>query len=131
MSDLKPCPFCGGPAHKYTIVSPFAGGATYHEIACFDCCASTDKCLTSAGAEERWNRRIESCTKEDGIMKNKKNSTGLSLLDLLAVAFIVLKLTHVIDWSWWWVLAPIWGVVLFAALVGILDSIKIKKGRQR
>jgi hypothetical protein len=22
--------------------------------------------------------------------------------------FIGLKLTHTIDWSWWWVLSPIW-----------------------
>ena len=28
---------------------------------------------------------------------------------LLGVAFIVLELVGVIDWSWWWVLAPIWG----------------------
>lgn len=28
---------------------------------------------------------------------------------LLGVAFIVLGLVGVIDWSWWWVLAPIWG----------------------
>jgi len=27
---------------------------------------------------------------------------------LLLVAFIVLKLTHVINWSWVWVLAPLW-----------------------
>ena len=27
---------------------------------------------------------------------------------LLAIAFIVLKLTDVIDWSWLWVLSPIW-----------------------
>lgn len=27
---------------------------------------------------------------------------------LLTVAFIVLKLTGFIDWSWLWVLAPIW-----------------------
>jgi hypothetical protein len=24
------------------------------------------------------------------------------------VTFIVLKLTGVIDWSWWWVVSPIW-----------------------
>jgi hypothetical protein len=27
---------------------------------------------------------------------------------LLAVAFIVLKLTKVINWSWIWVLCPLW-----------------------
>jgi len=26
--------------------------------------------------------------------------------------FMVLKLCHVIDWSWWWVTAPLWGVLL-------------------
>lgn len=26
---------------------------------------------------------------------------------LLTVAFIVLKLTNSVDWSWWWILAPI------------------------
>lgn len=27
---------------------------------------------------------------------------------LLLVLFIGLKLGHVIDWSWWWVFAPLW-----------------------
>lgn len=35
-------------------------------------------------------------------------SGGISFLGLLQVAFIVLKLINTIDWSWWWVLAPIW-----------------------
>ena len=36
------------------------------------------------------------------------NSGGIGFLGLLAIVFIVLKLTDYIDWSWWWVLAPIW-----------------------
>lgn len=36
------------------------------------------------------------------------SSKGLGLCDVLAVVFIVLKLIGVIDWSWWWVLAPVW-----------------------
>jgi hypothetical protein len=35
-------------------------------------------------------------------------SGGVGFAGLLAVAFIVLKLTGVIAWSWWWVLAPLW-----------------------
>lgn len=31
-----------------------------------------------------------------------------SILGLLGVTFVVLKLLHVIEWSWWWVLAPFW-----------------------
>lgn len=35
-------------------------------------------------------------------------SGGISFLGLLQLAFIVLKLTNTIDWSWWWVLSPVW-----------------------
>ena len=33
---------------------------------------------------------------------------GASSLSLLQIAFIVLKLTNVIAWSWLWVLSPFW-----------------------
>lgn len=34
---------------------------------------------------------------------------GIGILGVLGIVFIVLKLVGVIDWSWWWVLAPFWG----------------------
>lgn len=37
-------------------------------------------------------------------------------LMLLGIVFVVLKLTDVISWSWWWVLAPIWGGALLAVI---------------
>ncbi len=39
-----------------------------------------------------------------------ENSTGggIGFFGLLTVAFIVLKITEIITWSWWWVLSPIW-----------------------
>lgn len=47
---------------------------------------------------------------------------GLGFFSLLALIFITLKLTGHITWSWWWVLAPLWGpiAVVFAILVVIL-----------
>jgi len=33
---------------------------------------------------------------------------SISFCNLLALTFIILKLCKVIDWSWWWVLSPIW-----------------------
>ena len=27
---------------------------------------------------------------------------------ILTLLFVVLKLTNNIDWSWWWVLSPLW-----------------------
>lgn len=37
-----------------------------------------------------------------------KSSGGVGFLGLLTIVFIVLKLTHQIYWSWWWVLSPLW-----------------------
>lgn len=38
-------------------------------------------------------------------------------LSLLGLLFIGLKLMGYIDWSWWWVLAPLWVPVVAAAVV--------------
>ena len=42
---------------------------------------------------------------------------GIGLCDLLFILFLGLKLGHVIDWSWWWVTAPLWGQVALLAVV--------------
>lgn len=54
---------------------------------------------------------------------NHAVSGGYGILSLLGIAFIVLRLCKVIDWSWVWVLVPFWGpialvVVLFVVLLG-------------
>lgn len=36
------------------------------------------------------------------------SSGGFGVGGLLGVAFVVLKLCGVINWSWWWVLSPFW-----------------------
>ena len=33
---------------------------------------------------------------------------GVTFIGLLTVVFITLKLLGHIDWSWWWVLSPMW-----------------------
>lgn len=48
---------------------------------------------------------------------NKNTSSGIGFGGLLTIVFITLKLCHVIDWSWWWVTCPIWGVFAFALAV--------------
>lgn len=45
---------------------------------------------------------------------------GISFTGLLAIVFIVLKLCNVIDWSWWWVLSPIWIPLILAILFLII-----------
>jgi hypothetical protein len=49
---------------------------------------------------------------------SNESSGGIGFAGLLTIVFIVLKLTNVIDWSWWWVLAPLW--ISFALAILIL-----------
>lgn len=44
--------------------------------------------------------------------------TSTIFTELLAILFIAFKLAHIINWSWVWVLAPIW--VSFAVFILIL-----------
>lgn len=49
---------------------------------------------------------------------NASGSIGISTVVL--IVFIILKLVGVINWSWWWVLSPLWisaGLWLVVALV--------------
>lgn len=54
-------------------------------------------------------------------MKETKTSSGLSMGSLLQVAFIVLKMCGIINWSWWWVLAPTWVTFALIVLVAIVQ----------
>ena len=36
------------------------------------------------------------------------SSRGIGFVGCLTILFIALKLLDKIDWSWWWVLAPLW-----------------------
>lgn len=47
---------------------------------------------------------------------------GISPLFALFLVFLVLKLTGVIAWSWWWVTLPLWGglalvIVIILAII--------------
>lgn len=56
------------------------------------------------------------------------SSGGIGFLGCLTILFIALKLLDKIDWSWWWVLAPMWipicitsfilGVILLITIIG-------------
>jgi len=59
--------------------------------------------------------------------KENKSSGGIGFTSLLVLLFIGLKLTHHIDWSWWWVFSP-WLVsiacyVLLAVILAIIQAI--------
>lgn len=50
------------------------------------------------------------------------NVSGI-FVPLLTTLFIGLKLTGNIDWSWWWVLSPIWISIGITIVVLIIAAI--------
>lgn len=57
---------------------------------------------------------------------NKSTSKGVGFGGLLTIVFIVLKLLKIIEWSWVWVLSPIWIPTAFIILIMILYVIANK-----
>jgi len=57
-------------------------------------------------------------------MKDKKISINIggSFAGLLTITFIVLKILKIINWSWWWVLAPSWigGAIVLLVIIILL-----------
>lgn len=57
-------------------------------------------------------------------------SGGIGFTGLLTIAFVVLKLTHFIDWSWWWVLSPVWiGAAILVAMLVVAAAIRARSGK--
>lgn len=59
------------------------------------------------------------------VWTNNHSHHGMGFFGWLALVFIVLKLTGYINWSWWYVLAPIWApavaiLSLLAIVLGVL-----------
>lgn len=59
-------------------------------------------------------------------MEEKSTSSGIGFSGLLAIVFITLKLCSVINWSWWWVLSPIWIPIVFV-IFGLIALLLIDK----
>jgi hypothetical protein len=58
---------------------------------------------------------------------SSSSSSGIGFPGLLTVLFIGLKLTGYINWSWVWVLSPIWisasfvfAIILIIAIVAVI-----------
>lgn len=56
-------------------------------------------------------------------MRNETNVDLGTLPTILLVVFIVLKLCHVINWSWLWVLSPLWIMAIICFILFIIIKI--------
>ena len=63
----------------------------------------------------------------------KESSRGTEMtLSMLLVAFVVLKLCGVINWSWIWVLSPVWmPIALALIIVGVALIFSKDKKKER
>lgn len=54
--------------------------------------------------------------------------TGIGFGTVLFLIFMTLKLSDKIDWSWWWVSAPLWAplalITMIFAIVGVAAVLK-------
>lgn len=56
-------------------------------------------------------------------MNNAGTATAVTIPEVVAIVFVVLKLCGVIAWSWWWVLSPVWicwGITLVTILILVI-----------
>lgn len=60
------------------------------------------------------------------VVKSSNSSGGIGFCGLLTIMFITLKLTNSIDWSWWWVLSPLWiGFAVAVAFIGTVLGVAV------
>ena len=56
-------------------------------------------------------------------MENNISLLNIDSVELITIIFVVLKLTGVINWSWWWVLSPI--LISFSLLIVVFIIVLI------
>ena len=63
---------------------------------------------------------------------NRNNSSsGIGICEVLTIVFIVLKLVGAINWSWLWVLCPLWIDILLTVIVLVIITIIDNKTRKK
>lgn len=61
---------------------------------------------------------------------NNKTGGGIGFAGLLTIAFVVLKLCKVINWSWVWVLSPLWISASIVIIILVIAGIMIWKNNR-
>lgn len=54
------------------------------------------------------------------VSHDKKYHITFNNIVQMQIVFIILKLCKLVDWSWWFVLIPIWISLGFTAILGIV-----------
>ena len=58
---------------------------------------------------------------------NKALNLAVRFFEVIILLLIMLKLMKVINWSWWWVLAPVWLVIAIVIAAITIYCIKYQE----
>ena len=82
-----------------------------------------------------WREKYTAALLGNGDMASDSSSSrsgGIGFVGLLTILFIGMKLTGHIQWSWLWVLSPIWIMaIVVVVLLLMLVAVTILEGRSR
>lgn len=59
-------------------------------------------------------------------MNSKDTNTSIGLGGIVFVVFLILKLAGIVDWSWWWITAPLWLPIVLLIAIGTVAALVIK-----
>ena len=86
MSELKPCPFCGGNAYECDYTHP--NGGDWYFVKCDVCDAKSDEYHTQEVANNKWNTRpIEDALRAEVEQLKADNSRMREVLDEIINAY--------------------------------------------
>lgn len=73
---------------------------------------------------KKLNRKLDQFAKtvKDRNNKEGKGKNAITFVEALTLVFLHLKLSDNINWSWWIVLLPIYGMISLNALKHLLDK---------
>lgn len=55
--------------------------------------------------------------------RSEATNTGVGVIGVVQIVFLILKLCKVIDWSWWWVMLPVLieiGWFIIVMIIGVI-----------
>lgn len=64
-------------------------------------------------------------------MADSVSSGGVGFMSLLLLLFIGLKLGGLIQWSWWWVMSPLWIPLILLGVCVVMYAACISVGKDR
>lgn len=85
--------------------------------------------------DEVTNKQVESELEKikSSLTETTRNRSGVGICGWMFLIFMTLKLVGVINWSWWWVTAPLWipFSIVFIVLMFVLIVVSVSNDEKK